>query len=61
MAVMSTTSVAQYLTLLSNHDRPPPPQAEPCIRSEQSTIEEYLMLSTVASEISVDLLGYAIR
>lgn len=36
-------------------------QAEACIRSEHSTIEEYHLLSTMASERSSDLLDYAIR
>ncbi|CAN0470424.1 unnamed protein product, partial [Ectocarpus sp. 12 AP-2014] len=35
--------------------------AEPCIRSEQSTIEEYQLLSAMASERSTDLLDYAMR
>lgn len=36
-------------------------QEEPCIRSEQSTIEEYHLLSAMAAERSSDLLDYAMR
>lgn len=36
-------------------------QAEPCIRSEQSTIEDYLTLTTVVADKTSELLDFAVR
>lgn len=36
-------------------------QAEPCIRSEQSTIEEYLTLSAIVADKTSELLDFAVR